>query len=109
EAGSELQNYFPGRGHVDVELFVEHDRGVVETILGPELPGSECRVDRRHDTHFQRVTGPKRLHGDVLLAEVGVDGGDTLDRRAEILHRLGRRLYDRAIALADADERDLDP
>ena len=82
---------------------------VSSKVYSPQnWPGASGGVDRRDRADLERVSRTERLHGRVLLAEIGIDRRDPLDRRAEILDRRRWRLDQGPVRLSDADQRNLE-
>jgi len=77
-----------GGGYVDLELLVEHNTGLIEIVLHPELSGREGRVGYGFDFAVQRIAGAKARDRHMLFVVVGINGRIGLESRCEILHCL---------------------
>ncbi len=96
-------------GDINVEGFVEGDVAFVEVIFGPELSGSQRRVNDRDHFVFQHLAGAQSGHGDVLLAVIRVNRGLALDGSAQVLHGVVAGLDHASVFFKHAYVRNLDP
>src|SRR5947207_9473463 len=104
-----LQRDLPFAWRINLEPVVEDDAALDELVLGPEVAARERRLYHGGERHLQDLARAEPRHGDVLFTRICVDGRLPLDRRAQILHRIGRCGDDRAVRLEDAHEHDVHP
>ena len=72
----------PLAGNTDLELLIQGDAVLIEVILHPEMPWSQCRVDDGYNVVLKHLSRPQSWNRNMLLPVVGVDGSIPLNRCA---------------------------
>src|SRR5215831_3648272 len=98
-AGLSLQFDGACAGNPYLQLFVEHNTGVIEIVLHPELTRRKRSMHDRNSFEFKGISGTQARYGHVFLVIIGVDRSDLLYQRSQILDRFRTGRNSRSILL----------